>query len=192
MIFVKKNYLILSTIKDLVYETVTLTLKVKHKTFNIIATYNPHYEYSSDYLVHLEEKIKSNSHLKPTFIIGDLNQDLLSKNGDRLKTLMNDYNFETKVNVPTHYQGNSASLIDVVYYNNHDSLIQSLVLPCIFSNHRFVLSTLNFESAKPEGQFIMTRVLNEKSLNEIKTELSNINTGIIDNVSMRNGMLLKA
>ena len=86
----------------------------------------------------------------------------------------------------THYQGYATSSIDVVFYNNQDSVIQSLVLPFIFSNHRFVLSSLNFDAAKAEGQFVMTRVLNEKSLNELKTELSNTDTRIIDNFQCNN------
>ena len=99
---------------------------------------------------------------------------------------MLDYNFSTLINSPTHFMGKSASLIDVVFFNKVDSITNSTVVPCPFSNHEFILSTLSFETKRSDtSSSINSRVLSSKSLDLIHNELSSTNFDILkkfDNV----------
>ena len=182
LVFVKKCHKVLSNVNDDIFETIKLSIKLKNKIVDFIFSYNPHFEFSNEYLKHLEEQIKLISPLRSSFIIGDLNHDLLTKNSDNLKSLMLDYNFTTLIDSPTHRMGNSASSIDIVFFNTADSILNSTVVPCPFSNHDFVLSTLNFETnCSNTIANINTRVLNPKALDSIRDELSALNFSVVNN-----------
>lgn len=172
LIYVKKDITVLSNINDTTFETITLTLKIRNKLVDFIFSYNPHYEYSNDFLIHIEEKIKSLPPCRPIFILGDFNQDLLSVRGDKLKAVMLDYNFSTLIDTPTHFVGDSSSLIDVFFCNKPENIIKSSVLPCPFSNHYFIISSLNFvTNYSTISKSINSRSLNEKNLNLIRDEV---------------------
>jgi hypothetical protein len=152
---------------------------LKNKKVNFVFSYNPHFEFSNEFLKHLEDKIKSLQPLRPSFIIGDLNHDLLTNRSENLKSLMLDYNFATLIDAPTHFVGESATAIDVVYYNNTDSILKSTIIPCPFSNHEFILATLNFDTnCSNISSSINARVLNNKSLDHIQRELDATNFDI--------------
>ncbi len=162
LIYVKKCFNILSSVNDADFETITLALRIKNNITNFIFSYNPHFEHSNEFLSHIEERIKSLPPCRPIFIIGDFNQDLLSSRSDNLKSLMLDYNFSTLIDSPTHFMGDSASSIDVLFFNTADSVVKSTVVPCPFSNHEFILSTLNFETSRSMVlNYVNTRILNE-------------------------------
>jgi len=108
------------------------------------------------------------------FIIGDLNQDLISGRGDHLISLMNSYNFSNSVSEPTHHQGASSTLIDIVFANNKD-IDRTTVLSCPFSNHSFVVCHDNFSSAALTKSSVVGRILNEKNLTEIRKILASEN-----------------
>ena len=55
----------------------------------------------------------------------DLNQDLLTSNGDHLKSLMESFNFKSYQNEPTRLTKTSSTCIDVVF-SNTSSLIETV------------------------------------------------------------------
>ena len=106
-IYCKKVYTITNTLIDPLYETISFTvvLKAKRSTkYTFISSYNPHFSYAADYLKHLGKVIKllRFKSKSPCILIGDLNQDLLSVNGDNLKSLLANSNFHSYLDKPTH------------------------------------------------------------------------------------------
>ena len=128
-------------------------------------------EGASDFNHHLEQQLQSINISDPTFIVGDLNQDLLTSKGDRLKDLMENYSFGIDYNCPTHCHGSSKSQIDVVFCNTAN-ISSSSVIVCPFSNHHFVLTKSSFDSVAHNLSSITARVLNKAGLEAIKKELS--------------------
>ena len=164
---------------DANFEMVQLAIKVKNKTFNFIFAYNPHFEYSAEFLVKLERTLKSTCLVNPTFIVGDLNQDLLSFKGQSLLNLMLNFNFVTELNTPTHHQQNAASLIDVLFYNDKNSLSSCNIIECPFSNHSFLVGALNLDSIVDNNKFFLSRKLDEKNLLLIQNDIKNINFDLV-------------
>lgn len=180
LIFVKKSYKIVDSSIDARFETIYLSLKLNNRVNKFIFSYNPHFEYTNEYLEYLEDRLKLVNGLNPTFIIGDLNHDLLTSHGNNLNNLMLDYNFKTVLSAPTHHQGATSSLIDVVFFNDDESVLKCINIPCPFSNHDFVITTLKDNSIADINQYIKSRVLNERNLNLIKNELSSMNFDVVN------------
>ena len=180
IIFLKKQYQILSKVSDEVYETIVLSLKIKHRSTNFIIGYNPHFEFSSAFNNHISILLRRINLKHPTFIVGDLNQDLLTKRGDFLRSLLDDYGFGLNYVEPTHWQGNSASFIDVSSSNDEEAVLSTTVVPCPFSNHAFILTICNFSICTSNSGAFRARVLNEVNLERIRVELKNINTDFIE------------
>ena len=74
------------------YETIGLTFVVNNLNFNLIASYNTHFEYR--HLKHLEFIINMFPASSKTCIIGDLNQDLLTNKGELLLSSLSDSNLQ--------------------------------------------------------------------------------------------------
>jgi hypothetical protein len=87
---------------------------------------------------------------------------------------MNSYNFSNSVSEPTHHQGASSTLIDIVFANNKD-IDRTTVFPCPFSNHSFAVCQANFSSAALTKSSVVGRILNEKNLIEIRKILASEN-----------------
>ena len=105
-------------------------------------------------------------------LIGDLNQDLLNSKGELLVSLLSDYNFHNFVDKPTHFQGNSSSLIDVCFLNDSSLIYSCLVVSSPFSNHCIVACSLNFNQSSCAASTISARVLNEANLCKINHKLT--------------------
>ena len=113
----KKPYKVIFSYIDPVYETIALTLILNKMNFSLITSYNPHFEFRNDHLKNLEQVINLFSASSKSCIIGDFNQDLLTNKGDLLASSMSDFNFHNFVQ-PTHFQGNSASLMDACFLSD--------------------------------------------------------------------------
>lgn len=162
LIFLKKNVLIINKIIDSIFESISLTIRIKNKNINLIINYNPHKEYSPSFNNFLEHKIKLTNLSFPTFVIGDLNQNILTApKTNPLLTLMDNYGFSISYDTPTHFQQNAKSLIDVVFANDQSILDDNHVIPCPFSNHRFILTLLNLTTLRLNKSTLSGRVLNE-------------------------------
>ena len=152
LVYTKKSYQILNLVIDPVFETITFSTLLHRIKHTFVSSYNPHFKFSPVYLVHLEDLLKTFFAKKfiNLTLIGDLNQDLLSINGDNLKSLMSAFNLKSHMNSPTRIACRkiagtdhlSETCIDVVYSNSN--LISSLeCVPCPFSDHNFVILSLD-------------------------------------------------
>ena len=173
IIFLKKDYKIISTTIYSDYEVISFTVKIKHRLVNFIVGYNPHFEYAETFNAHLEMVLARVKHNHPTYIIGDLNQDLLTPKGDRLKNLLDNFGFQMEYQVPTHSQGKTLSCIDIVACNDPEFTISSQVSPCPFSNHYFVHTTCSLDSLNPHYSQKKARVLNDRNLEAIRLLVEN-------------------
>ena len=170
LVFVKRSHkLVGAPYYDPVFETISFGLLVGRERVNFICSYNPHFQYRVDHLPHLEAMIQRCKGSAKTFVIGDLNQNLLTSNGDQLKSLMNSYNFTSLVSSPTHLQGKTPTSIDCVFTNDIDmvDLENTQVVDCPFSNHSFVQSVLKLRVEPFVARTIYARALNDKAIDRI-------------------------
>jgi hypothetical protein len=110
-----------------------------------ISSYNPHFRFSNAYLVYLDRYLNSLKLNSNVTLIGDLNMDLLSSNGDRLTSLMDNYNLCSFQNNPTHFNKNSSTCLDVVFSNSKKLIDSVETFSCQYSDHNFVAISLNLE-----------------------------------------------
>jgi hypothetical protein len=82
--------------------------------------------YLEQYLKVLSLKSKS------IVLVGYLSHDLHSNNGNNLKILMENQNFISYQNNPTHIKKNSKPCIDVIYCNNNELISATEVSSCPF------------------------------------------------------------
>jgi len=119
-------------------------------------------------------------------LIGDLNQDLLTNNGNNLKFLMESQNFKSYQNKPSHIIKNSQTCIDNVFCNNNELISSTETSSCLFSDHEFVSFALNLTPIKNGPVVVETRTLNQAKLNSIDSalrECPSVRTAIIDSAS---------
>ena len=192
LVYVKKVYkdFIVYEFQDKQYETIQFSLNFKTKgkrKHTFITSYNPHFQMSSDYLLYLEQYIKKTSKkCKSIVLIGDLNQDLLTNNGNNLKFLMESQNFKSYQNKPSHIIKNSQTCIDNVFCNNNELISSTETSSCLFSDHEFVSFALNLTPIKNGPVVVETRTLNQAKLNSIDSalrECPSVRTAIIDSAS---------
>jgi len=185
MIFVIKSLPIIDMIIDPVYETITFSVSLNKKKHIFISSYNPHFRYSKDYLAYLEELLFSynlkflNSNI---FLIGDLNMDLLTANGEKLISLMNSFNYISYQNKATHFNKNSNTCLDVAFCNEKSVIIAVDSFKCPYSDHDCVLLALSAKASKSGATTIETRSLNEEKLNAIDEALSFAPFSVLDSI----------
>ena len=179
LIYIKTAHKIIHSQIDPQFETITFSLLLGHKHINFISSYNPHFEFAAGHLAHLEHLIKRLG-VGPIVLVGDLNQDLNSSRGAKLHELMANYNFGTTLAHPTHYQRNAATLIDVLFCNEPRLVIDSRSVACPFSNHCFVVGTLNINVSTTGGAFLEARVLSQINLDKMKRCLGQVSFDLVD------------
>jgi hypothetical protein len=169
MVLVKNSHQVVYQFEDEIFETLCLGVNISKKSrCNFIISYNPHFEFRNDHMNHLGKMIEKFPSTSKNFIIGDLNQDMLSDKGVRLKSFMNSNHFVNVVKSPTHLQGQNESLIDVVFTNDQNFVEKVDVVDCPFSNHKFVLTQLKFKVDHGCSRSVKARILNAKNLLLIK------------------------
>jgi hypothetical protein len=142
-------------------------------------------------LAHLEKILESliEKNRSNVTLIGDLNQDLLSANGDNLRSLMESFNFASHMNLPTRTSSRkisgvdhvSSTCIDVVYSNSN--LISSKeTLKCPFSDHNFAVFSIDAKCANFSPSAVETRALNLAKLDSIHEALKQAPFSSIDSV----------
>ena len=91
IIFIKKHYKISSVKIHDDFEVLSFVLGINHRLVNFIAGYNPHFEYSLAFNSYIERVLIESNLNHPTFLVGDLNQDLCCSKGDRLRILLSNF-----------------------------------------------------------------------------------------------------
>ena len=125
------------------------------------------------------------------FILGDLNQDLFSEEGKKLSEFIKDFGFKQYVDehtrvVTKHYKSTNelktaAALLDVFIHNNN-LINKTLVRECPFSDHKYVVATLESISIRPIEEFCNLRNLNVKNQEIIKNIIDNFDFSDLDNI----------
>ena len=173
LVYHKKSYTILNPIIDSDFETITFSVILNKTKHTFVSSYNPHFKHTPIFLSFLESHIKSliaQNHRNVT-LIGDLNQDLLTLNGDKLKSLMESFNFKSYQNEPTRVAKTSSTCIDVVF-SNTSSLIESVeTFRAPFSDHNFVVLALNGKQTRESPSTVESRSLTPSKLDLIDKTL---------------------
>ena len=173
-----------------------LKIMVDSTEINFICTYKSPKNNNFQYISNLENFFLSKDLSKPFFVIGDLNMDLLkdktgsfyTDKGVQIHEMCENFNFKNFVNCPTRiaqYKDKvtrvvrtSTSLLDVVLHNS--DLIQEIInVDCPFSDHKFVLFSINVKSIKTNEFMISCRNLSEKNMPNIVNAISEIDFGFI-------------
>ena len=99
---------------------------------------------------------------EPLVVVGDLNMDLKSSEGNDLKDFLINNEMKNYVNVHTRIARTfykkkqkyveSKTLIDVIL-QNQDKVIDTAVFGCPFSGHSFVIAALDFSSPKKKNSY---------------------------------------
>ena len=173
LVYHKKCYSILNPIIDPNFETITFSVllnKIKH-TF--VSSYNPHFKHTPVFLNFLETHLKhliSANHRNIT-LIGDLNQDLLTSNGDNLKSLLECFNFKSFQNEPSRVAKTSSTCLDVVFSNTGSFIEAVETFRAPFSDHNFVVLALNVNKLRDSPASVESRSLTDAKLDLIDEAL---------------------
>jgi Reverse transcriptase (RNA-dependent DNA polymerase) len=179
LIYFKSHHKLMHSKIDSCFETITLTLLVNHQRVQFISSYNPHLEFSTLHLNNLGNIMKT-LEVCPTVIIGDLNQDLLTSRGDKLREFMLNFNFRNAISLPTHFQRGAATSIDVLLSNDVNLVRNSATIACPFSNHSFITGILSLDNKTSGGSTLEARMLSKKNLDLIKTSLASVRFDLVD------------
>ena len=206
IIFVKKHYKV-KFIKAPDMEFIYMNVMVGKQQLNFISAYKPPKTNNFQFLTNLENFFIGQNLSLPLFIVGDLNLDLLKteKNeyvndrGLQQQQLLSNYNLKNYVQGITrigHYKNQktgvirtSESSIDVILHNG-DLLCDSTIIGCPYSDHKFVLATINiqpmtkncFETlSRNTSKNNMTKILDAISKVDFKfiTEFQDVNTKLM-------------
>ena len=177
LVYIRKEYKIIKQEVSVDYEIIYFQLLVENNLCNFICAYNPNKKFAVEFNNHLETNFLLSLNLDQNlFIIGDLNQDLLSVCGSHLQKLLDNYEFKNYILEPTrvntkYYKKTksyktSKTLLDVVIHNNN-LIKRSMVVPCFFSDHKFVCCQIEFEKALKQDTEALLRQLNSANLDTI-------------------------
>jgi hypothetical protein len=106
--------------------------------------------------------------------------DLSSANLNPLKEFISLNKFQNFITEPTRVrtrflkssndESSSSTLIDVIIHNK-DLIKKTKVVSCPYSDHKFVLASINVDKHKPEPEIIWSRNLSENNIKLIEDEL---------------------
>ena len=110
------------------------------------------YDYISDVIKEILLKDK------PTFIFGDVNDDLLKPNA-KLNNVIRDTKLHQIVDRPTRITENSSTLLDILITNNPNMLTNFDVVPCQIADHEIVMVDIDLMKPKRKPEFKTFRSL---------------------------------
>ena len=136
---------------------------------NFITAYRPPCLDENLFLTSLETQLSTLDMSEKFVLMGDLNFDLLSARGNRLRHFVNCMNLvdDTKITRIA-----SGTLLNVFVTNQQSCVTKHYVEPCPFSDHCFVICDLLFRKAKNNNNTIMFRRLNDDALASINHALN--------------------
>ena len=180
-IFIKKDYKFKSNVISDQIECLHLELKINNINCNFLAIYKPPSMNVKHFVDELDNILFQINTSLPLFVIGDLNIDLKSAKGQDFIRYMQNYDLHNHVKEYTRMASRyikekdtyslSKSLIDVIFHNN-SFINNTLVVPCPFSDHCFVLADLSLPSVLETKSKKQIRNLNEKNLEIISNKIS--------------------
>ena len=138
------------------HESVWIELKIKNKTILFGTFYRPP-NCSIDSWDFIEHSIDlaHNTGIADILITGDLNENQLIANNNRVKNINLKYSFTQLINEPTHYTESSSSLLDVIITSDSDIIHKAYVsehfLPADIRYHCPIVGILNIEKVKAKS-----------------------------------------
>ena len=149
-------------------------------TVTVIACYRPESIDCDLFFERLEyHSLESLGSTTNTFIIGDLNFNLLEDNDSPLSEFMNTYGLENTVKKATRLNISTGNwtLLDVILALCTSLFIAGEVIKPSFSDHSLILSVFDMKSPQAKSNLLYSRCLTRSKLNLIKNALSLINFG---------------
>ena len=84
---------------------------------------------------------------KPIFVLGDMNDDLLSTK-NKLSGIIHQLNLYQTIENPTRITSTSKTLLDVIITNKLEMVLKSEVVPCPIADHELITIKVNLEKPK--------------------------------------------
>ena len=196
LIYIRKEY-VHSVQKSDSFETMHLSLMLKDSTYNFLAAYKSPSQHSQEFVDYLDNIISGINLNDPLFIIGDLNMDLLpsNSNSNPLKDFITFNKFQNVIKEPTRErtrffkasgdETSSSTLIDILIHNK-ELVSATEVVPCPYSDHKFIIATIKTEKDKPESEIFWSRNLSESNINLVEESLKNLDFSKIDELKTPN------
>ena len=159
MVYIKKSIKTFNAQIDDDNEIITLTFTPKDKThLGLIACYRPpHANNVAQFFSSLEQKvIDLETSTSETFIVGDLNFNLINKESNGLTDFMITNGFYNTIFKGTRLNSltQATTLLDVILCYYPQNLLSSEVIPCPVSDHAAIFSVFDFKlkKNKPKNQ----------------------------------------
>ncbi len=126
-----------------------------------------------------------NSRRYPSYIIGDLNFDLLKfEQHDKTRSLLENSfanGFLELISLPTRITHTSATLIDHIYTNDNKNKFESFIITADISDH-FPTCTIILDKVKEAGPvFIQTQNFSEENITSFKQDMLNADWSSVSN-----------
>jgi hypothetical protein len=192
LIFIKKHLKNLNSSTATDFELISIQLHLNGQPCNFISSYKPPSLSAEEYLGFLHTFLLNLDLTLPTYLLGDLNMNLLNSNytGQALLNIIKELNLVQAVSVPTRIaakQCGSAlvttqSLIDVVLHNNLCD-IDTLVVGCPFSDHMFVAAAIECRPTVTKDPLVFYRCLSDAYLELIVQELNKVSFDLANSIS---------
>ena len=164
-------------------ETISLELTLNNKKWGIILAYKPPKITNTEFLHEMEGLCERMTSLYENILLmGDLNFDLLDPNkSSALQDLMNLYDLQNLVTVPTFLHQNGSSLIDVALTPNKRQFCDSAVIdmPCS-DGHALVVVTTRSYLPKPRPKTITYRSFKTFIAENFRRDISYVPFGVCD------------
>lgn len=93
---------------------------------------------------------------KAFYVLGDFNDNLLSKN-NKMSKILTSTKLEQLITKPTRITPNSATLLDLIITNNADSVLQTDTTPQLVADHDLISVTINLRKPKTQPIIITSR-----------------------------------
>ena len=186
-----KNYLkVINVNIDPNIESIYLKIQFANgQIINFISTYRPPVSLKNKHLMDEKKflklfldqinKIDLNYN---TFILGDLNFNLLTTSGDKLRNLAMSMNFKfLNTTKPTRLASNT--LLDVLMTNNANIVNEHSIHACSFSDHCLVAIEINIQiNNYNKSDFIFTRRINIENLQTIDTMVKQVSFEFLNQI----------
>ena len=134
-------------------ESCWVETQINNKNMMIGVIYRPPNE-PADYWNHLEEHLEEvkDSGIDTIILTGDLNCDQHIR-GNKLQKILDRLHMNQEINMPTHYTGTSATLLDIIATTSADLVEDSAVHPPSLSNHRALQMKLMWPHSHSEHPY---------------------------------------
>jgi hypothetical protein len=195
LIFIRSEYKVNNVNIHPNIECIYFSIKYNKSLLNFISCYKPPNENDQSFIDKIEEIFFKFDLSNPTFIIGDINIDILNGKNNIILKFIKDNNLKNEITQPTHsilrYNNMtkqstfSESCIDLLIHNNN--LIHSTkIIDCPFSAHKFILANLQLIAEKKQDKYMNMRNLSIANVEKINYLIDNYDFSDIKTISGSN------